>query len=165
MRAYEGDAATVGPHNSPGFLLWFVSRRWQAMLAARLADLDLTPAQLLVLASVGWLADIEKQTPTQRKVAEHAGTDPMMTSQILRALEERGLVSRKADSEDARAIRVATTSAGSKLVLAATDRLRAIDRDVFDKHTNRRELVSQLRPLAESLGARPSATEKKKKRG
>jgi MarR family transcriptional regulator, organic hydroperoxide resistance regulator len=154
MRAYEAE----GPHNSPGFLLWHVSRRWQSLLAARLGEVDLTPAQFLVLGSLGWLHDVEKHTPTQRELAEHAGTDPMMTSQILRTLEERGLVTRKPDEEDARAVRVAPTSAGTKLVLSAVERVRAIDREVFDAKVPRRELVGLLRTLAEATGAPRAVT-------
>jgi DNA-binding MarR family transcriptional regulator len=145
--------------HSPGFLLWHVSRRWQVLLGTRLAPLDLTPAQFLVLGSLGWLHDIEKETPTQRRVADHAGTDPMMTSQILRALEQRELVVRAPDPEDARAIRVTTTPAGTKLVVRAVAIVRALDVELFDANTERDELVPILRRLAVAAGAPAEITE------
>jgi len=153
MHAYD-----VGPMNSPGFLLWHVSRRWQAMLAARLAPLDLTPAQFLVLGSLGWLHDVEKETPTQRRLADHAGTDPMMTSQILRALQHRGLVLRTPDSEDARAMRATMTAAGTKLVMRAVDLVRGLDAEFFDANVRRDELLPILRTLASAAGAPPEVT-------
>lgn len=155
MHAYERVSKPPGPASSPGYILWHVSRRWQALLATRLAPLDLTPAQFLVLGSLGWLHNIEKETPTQRRLAEHAGTDPMMTSQILRSLEDRGLVKRKPDPEDGRAMRVLPTAAGSKLVMRALPIVQSVDVDVFDANIPRETLVPMLRKLDVDVEQQP----------
>lgn len=59
--------------------------------------MQLTHVQFVLLAAVWWLSDqaaVPSQLPSQRQVADHAATDVMMTSQVLRALEIRGLVTR-----------------------------------------------------------------------
>ena len=61
-------------------------------MVAALRPLGLTHVQFVLLASTWWLTDVAHETVTQRRVAEHAGTDATMTSQVLRALEARGLV-------------------------------------------------------------------------
>ena len=45
----------LDPQNSPGFLLWHVTLRWQRDIAAALAPLDLTHVQFVLLASTWWL--------------------------------------------------------------------------------------------------------------
>src|SRR4051794_41912041 len=77
---------------SPGLMLWRVTNAWQAAQRATLGPFDLTHVQFVLLASLAWLrAD---GPVTQRELASHARTDPMMTSQVLRALEAKGLVDR-----------------------------------------------------------------------
>ena len=60
-----------------------------------------TAAARLDAFQTTWL-DVEGPV-TQHALAEHAATDEMMTSQVLRALEERGLVERAQHPSDARA--------------------------------------------------------------
>ena len=86
---------------SPGFLLWHATMRWQRAMRAALAPHDLTHVQFVLLASAWWLGEQGEQ-PSQRRLAEHAGTDAMMTSQVARALERAGLVERLRDPADSR---------------------------------------------------------------
>ena len=65
-------AGTAGPDESPGFLLWRVTLRWQRVIAAALRPLGLTHVQFVLLASVWWLASVAGEGPAQRRVAEHA---------------------------------------------------------------------------------------------
>jgi len=76
----------LDPDESPGFLLWHVTLRWQRDMAAALAPLGLTHVQFVLLASAWWL-NSRDQHPNQLTVARHAGTDVKMTSQVLRTLE------------------------------------------------------------------------------
>jgi hypothetical protein len=55
----------------------------------------------------------------------------MMTSQILRALEARGLVARTADKSDARARRVRLTARGRRLLAAAMPAVERADEVFF----------------------------------
>jgi DNA-binding MarR family transcriptional regulator len=118
-----------GPEESPGFLLWRVTNRWQADQRAALKPFGLTHVQFVLLASLAWLATDEPVT--QRLLAEHAATDVMMTSQVLRALEERGLVRREPHPTDARAWSLTVTPQGSRLADRAVVAVEACDRAFF----------------------------------
>jgi DNA-binding MarR family transcriptional regulator len=104
-----------------------------------LAPHDLTHVQFVLLASLWWLEDHDDQPPTQTRLAEQAGTDPMMTSQVTRKLEARDLLERAADPIDSRARRLRLTAAGRELVARALDDVEATDEDWFAALGNRRE--------------------------
>jgi len=124
-----------------------VTNRWQRSIVATLQPLALTHVQFVLLASVWWLARDGGGPPTQREVARHAGTDPMMTSQVLRALERRGLVSRSRDPRDGRAWRVASTAPGARLAAQAIEMVEAADRAFF-AGADPREPMRTLQSLA-----------------
>jgi DNA-binding MarR family transcriptional regulator len=118
------------PRESPGFLLWRVTLAWQRAMRNALAPHDLTHVQYVLLASTWWLAEHEGP-PSQQRLAAQAGTDPMMTSQVLRKLEERGLVSREADPADARARLLGVTQAGRALLTGAMADVERADAEFF----------------------------------
>jgi len=98
---------------SPGLLLWQVTNRWQAAQRATLAPVGLTHVQFVLLASLTWLArDAGSGLVMQRDLADHAATDPAMTSQVLRALELKGLVERAPHPTDRRAKAIRPTFDG-----------------------------------------------------
>ena len=138
-----------GPALSAGFWLHHAALAWRAELDARLRPLGLTPTQFLLLASVGWLEHLDGP-PTQQEAAEQAGADRMMTSKLLRTLEERGLLARHAHESDARARRVALTPFGRELVGKATAQAREIDARFFGRDAD--ALRTTLRGIAEHRG-------------
>ncbi|BEP15289.1 MarR family transcriptional regulator [Acidothermaceae bacterium B102] len=119
--------ATAG--DSPGLLLWQVTNRWQAAQRAALKPHGLTHVQFVVLASLSWLA--ADGPVTQKALADHAAIDPMMTSQVLRALEHLGLVHRKDHPTDRRAKALAVTPAGRALANKAVRAVEACDAEFF----------------------------------
>jgi DNA-binding MarR family transcriptional regulator len=121
----------LGPGESPGFLLWRVTLRWQRVMAAALRPLGLTHVQFVLLASAWWLTEVAGETPSQRRLAEHAGTDPMMTSQVVRSLEANGLVTRVVDPADSRARLLGVTPAGLDLARRAVGVVEAADAEFF----------------------------------
>jgi len=126
----SGLATSFGsPDESPGFLLWQVTNRWQAAQRAALKPFGLTHVQFVLLASLTWL-DAEGPV-TQRELASLAATDPMMTSQVLRTLEGMGLVERLAHPQDGRARSLAVTHAGRELANRAVIAVEACDREFF----------------------------------
>ena len=145
------DAATGHPDRSawekPGFLLWLDSLRWQRAVTAALKPTGLTHVQFVLLASTWFLEDREGP-PSQRELAEHAGTDAMMTSQVLRALEAEGLVERHADPADARIKRLTVTAAGRAAAGAGLAAVDQLDREFFGPAGDRGALVGQLLALA-----------------
>jgi DNA-binding MarR family transcriptional regulator len=113
---------------SVGYLLWHVSLLRQKHVSHLLKPLELTPAQLVILSVL-----MRMDAPaTQIQLAEQTRTDVAMNSQILKALEKRGLVHRTVDSHDARAKRVVISTEGRALVEAALPLLRASDRAFFN---------------------------------
>lgn len=119
-----------GPDESPGFLLWRVTLAWQRAMRAALAPHDLTHVQFVLLASLWWLEG-HSGAPSQQRLAEHAGTDPMMTSQVLRKLADRGLVSREVDPSDTRARLLSLTEPAKALVAQAMKDVEDADAAYF----------------------------------
>ncbi len=115
---------------SPGFSLWQVSSMWQRQINAGLKPFDLTHAQFVLLASMTWLAGGEKPL-TQIDLASHAKMDVMMTSNVLRTLEEKGLILRKPHPTDTRAKSLTVTSKGLKLAEQAVQVVEKIDSSFF----------------------------------
>ena len=139
---------SLAPGESPGFLLWRVTLQWQRAIAAALRPLGLTHVQFVLLASAWWLTQVAGEQPSQRRLAEHAATDPMMTSQVLRVLEGRGLVTRAADPDDSRALRVAVTAPGARMAREAIRVVEAADADFFAAAGDREPVLRLLRRLA-----------------
>ena len=116
--------------DSPGFSLWQVSSMWQRQINAGLKPFDLTHAQFVLLASLTWLASEDKPL-TQADLASHAKMDVMMTSNVLRTLEEKGLILRKPHPTDTRAKSLAVTSKGRALAQQTVSVVENIDREFF----------------------------------
>lgn len=120
----------LNPGESPGFLLWHATLRWQRGIAAALAPLDLTHVQFVLLACAWWL-NTQGEHPNQLALARQAGTDVKMTSQVLRALENKGLVEREVDPADTRAKRLRVTEAGAALAPRAIAAVEHVDARFF----------------------------------
>ncbi|MGI8645853.1 MAG: MarR family winged helix-turn-helix transcriptional regulator [Nocardioides sp.] len=118
--------------SSPGLLLWQVTNRWQAAIRAALKQHGLTHVQFVLLASLTWL-DVDDELVTQRRLADHAATDPMMTSQVVRVLARRGLVERREHPEDARAKWLVVTPEGAALANRTVGVVEAVDREFFGR--------------------------------
>lgn len=131
------------PLLSPGFLLWRVSNLWQRQQRAALHPLGLTHVQFVLLASVAWLTR-EGEPVTQVQLAQHAGADPMMTSQVVRSLAERGLMTRARHPGDTRAVSLQLTSAGHEMVAVALPLVEAADAAFFNVCPEAAPLLRQL---------------------
>ena len=144
-------SSSPGPDDSPGFLLWRTTLRWQRTITTALRPLELTHVQFVLLAAVWWLssrAATEGPLPSQRQVADHAEVDVMMTSQVLRALNTRGLVRRSADPTDARVKRLTVTDAGRRLAEQAVVVVENADAAFFARVHDPRQLLDVLHQLA-----------------
>lgn len=120
----------LSPGESPGFLLWHATLRWQRDVTAALAPLDLTHVQFVLLACAWWLNG-QGERPNQQGLARQAGTDVKMTSQVLRALEGKGLIEREVDPLDTRAKRLRVTTAGAELAPRAIAAVEEVDARFF----------------------------------
>jgi len=136
-----------GPMLSPGFWLHHAALAWRAELDARLCPLNLTPTQFMLLAAAGWLEHVAGP-PTQQQVADQAGADRMMTSRVLRTLEDAGLLLRQAHETDGRGRRVTLTPAGRDRIQRATAIAREVDAHFFGTDTT--AIRAALRSAAET---------------
>lgn len=114
---------------STGLLLWQVTNRWQAAQRAALQPFGLTHVQFVLAAALTWLG--ADGPVTQRQLADFAGTDPMMTSQVVRVLDGRGLLDRAPHPDDGRAHALTITRRGRDLVNRAIVAVEACDESFF----------------------------------
>ncbi len=119
-----------GPAESPGFWLWRLTLAWQRAIAEALDPLGLTHVQFVLLACTWWMSERD-QAPNQRQLAEQAGTDIKMTSQVVRKLEAKRLIERPVDPADARARRLRPTAAGADLAQRAVAAVTQVDAAFF----------------------------------
>jgi DNA-binding MarR family transcriptional regulator len=134
------------PGESPGFLLWHATLRWQRAIADALAPLDLTHVQFVLLSCTWWL-NHRGDHPSQVELATFAGTDVKMTSQVVRSLERKGLIERKTDASDTRAMRLKVTARGARLAPRAIDVVESVDAAFF-RNVREAEALPLLRILA-----------------
>jgi DNA-binding MarR family transcriptional regulator len=134
------------PAESPGFLLWQVMLRWQRQINTALSPLQLTHAQFVILACTWWLGR-QGESPNQLRIAQQAGTDVKMTSEIVRKLETRGLVARTVDGTDSRAKTVRTTREGATLARRSIGVVERVDAEFF-ADADQAQLVHVLSMLA-----------------
>ncbi|WP_055525384.1 MarR family winged helix-turn-helix transcriptional regulator [Streptomyces graminilatus] len=129
MTPRDLDTAFTDADDSPGLLLWQVTNRWQAAIRLTLKPYGLTHVQFVLLAALTWLGS--EGPVTQKALADQAASDPMMTSQVLRALEGRGLVERRPHPQDGRARALAVTEEGRALANRAVVAVEACDAEFF----------------------------------
>ncbi|MGH3299025.1 MAG: MarR family winged helix-turn-helix transcriptional regulator [Trebonia sp.] len=115
---------------STGWLIWQVALRCRRLLDQALAPLGLTSAQYGLLASLCGLS-LGGARPSQRQLADFAGLEPMYVSKLARTLEQAGLVERRGDPGDTRAVQLSLTVAGTDLVAAAREVVIALDEQML----------------------------------
>jgi len=135
-----------GPSESPGLLLWRTTMRWQRVMTAALAPLDLTHVQFVLLASAMWLGR-DGEPPNQVQLAAQAGTEVKMTSDVVARLEAKGLIARETDPHDSRAKVIRVTATGAAIAQRAIVTVEAADAAFFQP-VDEAQLVGQLRRLA-----------------
>lgn len=116
--------------DSSGFLLWQVTALWQRRIAGVLRPHDLTQVQFALLASLLWLSRTEDRI-TQVMLARHTKLDVMMTSQVLRTLEKRGLIQRRPHPSDTRAKVLRVTRSGREKAMKAVPDVERADAEFF----------------------------------
>ena len=150
-------ARDLSPAQQRGALLERAATQWNSQLRAALVPLDLTPAQFRLLIAAAWLSargfDVR-----QSDLAAHANADPVMTSEVLRTLESRHLISRVPHPTDRRAKAIAVTEAGGALADRAIRIVDATEARFFE------EGLPEFGALAKALkkGGRGNALQKRR---
>ncbi|WP_328752321.1 MarR family transcriptional regulator [Streptomyces sp. NBC_00285] len=96
---------------TPGFLVWRLSMKWRVAVDRAVAPLGLTHAQYSLVASLYGMQRAGER-PSQRRLADRTGLEPLYVSKLARALESSGLVERTRDPRDPRAMQLALTEEG-----------------------------------------------------
>ena len=135
-----------GPSESPGLLLWRTTMRWQRVMTAALAPLDLTHVQFVLLASAMWLGR-NGQPPNQVQLAAQAGTEAKMTSDVVARLEAKGLIARETDPHDSRAKVIRITATGAAAAQRAIVAVETADAAFFEP-VDEAQLVGLLQQIA-----------------
>lgn len=130
-------------HDSTGFLLWQVTSIWQRNIAAALRAHKLTQVQFALLASLLWLSSKEDHI-SQSRLARHAKLDIMMTSQVLRTLEMRGLIERQTHPTDTRTKILFLTESGRTLAWNAVPDVEKADAIFFSSLNSERAEFNEL---------------------
>jgi MarR family transcriptional regulator, organic hydroperoxide resistance regulator len=115
---------------SLGYKIWVISNVWQKKLAIALDNLGLTYTQFILLAGLFYFQENGEET-TQTKLADKTDTDVMMTSQVLRKMESKGLIKRKNHEHDSRAKKIFLTKKGLDIITDAYKLVEGVDKDFF----------------------------------
>ena len=118
------------PNDSPGYLLGQLTMLWQRKQKKVLDPLDLTQTQFVLLAALGWLSK-KSSTVTQADIATQSNADRMMVSKVLRTLQDKGFITRKAHETDTRAKTIRLTAVGEVVLQKAIVEIENADLDFF----------------------------------
>jgi MarR family transcriptional regulator, organic hydroperoxide resistance regulator len=139
---------------TPGYLLWRVATKWRAAVDRAVAPLGLTNGQYSLLASLYGMTR-SGDAPSQRRLADHTGLEPLFVSKLARALEARGLLERAPDPDDSRAVRLTLTPRGCDVARQAIAIVHELHEkllaDLGGRDSERtRHLVSTLQRLLQT---------------
>jgi DNA-binding MarR family transcriptional regulator len=135
---------TTAPEPELGELLMRATRGLRHRWAASLKPWDLSPHHARALQVVGDLG-----SPRLGTVAERLRIAPRSATEVIDALEERGLIERAPDDSDRRAIRVSLTTRGRQLLAEVDAARRAAGAEHFASltATERADLADLLKKL------------------
>lgn len=86
-------------------------------------------------------------------MARQAGTDVRMTSEVVRKLEAKALLTREVDASDTRARRLRPTAAGARLARVAIEAVEQVDADFFEREPDLTPLLQRLLAARTNLEA------------
>ncbi len=133
----------INMNDVSGFLLYSSYFAWKRKIENALLPHDLTHVQFMLLMTLGFLKK-EGADVSQNELAKFLSLDVTMTSQVLRALEKKGLIKRSQKEGNERSKFSELTDSGvSKIQRAAKDLLKTEEsffmslgdnKEGFDEH-------------------------------
>jgi DNA-binding MarR family transcriptional regulator len=118
------------PEDHTGFLIWQVTHLLKRNLTNKLAVLGITHMQFQILAGTAWLTR-DDNILTQIELAEFIKIDPMMVSQVIKLLEKKKLMKRRAHPQDSRAKAILLTTEGYELLENAIEVVNEVNENNF----------------------------------
>ena len=135
------------PEDSVGFLLWRVAHRYQREIDRACAAVDLTHLQFVALTMSAWLGR-EGEAVTQPDLCRFSSIHPMQLSNVLKALEAKGLLARPRSEADSRKKHVEVTPKGTEILARALPLVQAAQSRFFGADAQAsEELQSALKSL------------------
>lgn len=135
-------------HDSLGFLLWKASNKLQRLHRSCLSDLDLTPTQFSVLASIVYNCN-DKQTTTQQELVNQTQMDKMLVSDVVKALTVKKMILKSKNPNDSRSFVLKPTLSGSEKVNIAIKRVEEIDEIFFKTIKSKNNFLLNLQELVD----------------
>ncbi|CUT17752.1 MULTISPECIES: MarR family winged helix-turn-helix transcriptional regulator [Candidatus Ichthyocystis] len=133
----------VNVNDMSGFLLYSAYFSWKRKIENSLLPHDLTLVQFILLVSIGFLVR-DGEDISQNDLAKFLRFDVTMTSQVLRNLERKGLLSRSQKEGDERAKFPKLTESGEhKIQEAAKDLLKTED-DFFSSLADKKSDLDEF---------------------
>ena len=125
---------------SPGFLLWKTQITWKRLIEKALIIHGLTHSQFVILASTAYLTKDSKSI-TQVELAKHTSFDINTASQVLRSLENSGLIIRINKLGNEKSKYPQLTELGHQTLAPAIKTVESID-DLFFSGLDQNEMAS-----------------------
>jgi MarR family transcriptional regulator, organic hydroperoxide resistance regulator len=136
--------------SNKGFALWQLSNQWQRGINSVLKEFGLTHVQYILLEGIIQMND-HYDNVSQRALADHANANAMMTSKVLRSLEQKGYISRSELEADVRAKDVSITKEGRSIYKKVTKRVDQYDNQFFEQlGTKLSSFVNALQSLQQN---------------
>ncbi|WNM33196.1 MarR family transcriptional regulator [Streptomyces sp. Li-HN-5-11] len=123
--------STTPKDATPGFLVWRLSMKWRVAVDRAVAPLGLTHAQYALTASLYGMHR-DGHHPSQRRLADHTGLEPLYVSKLARSLEAAGLLERTRDPRDPRAVQLALTEQGHDVTGRAIRVVRELHQQLLE---------------------------------
>jgi DNA-binding MarR family transcriptional regulator len=154
-------ASSPSPGGGFGYLLIHAAQTWRTEAGRVLHPFGLTVPQFLLIMAVYRQARHDWPSLTQSEIATRLGMDANTTSQVVRGLERRGLVTRTSSNHDARARAVSLTASGLVRSIGSSAAVRAMnDRYFGEIQPNQLEMLGSI---LETLGNSSSERQRKSK--
>jgi DNA-binding MarR family transcriptional regulator len=115
---------------STGLIFIRVYNRWHTTIKNKLKNVGITHPQFVVLTVLNFLSQSDEFV-TQASIAKMADMDVMSISQIVRGLEGKGFLTRKANPKDTRANAVWLLEKGQEAIKRALPVVEKIDENFF----------------------------------
>jgi MarR family transcriptional regulator, temperature-dependent positive regulator of motility len=133
---------------SPIHLLHRASQCVGAIFQSEIAESELTPRQLVILIAIS-----ENEGLSQTRLVERTGVDRSTLADIVRRMQQKGLLQRRRTKEDARAYEVKLTDAGRRVLRRAQPVASRVDERLLqavpEKH--REQFLDALETVVATL--------------
>lgn len=131
------------PDEYPGYLLWQASNISQRLMKKNIKQFNATYTQFIILTSILYLSRQNKHI-NQKQIARHVKLDIMTTSDAVRTLEAKKMLTRSPYPDDKRHNSLKVTKKGTELVFKIFYYVRKSDIQFFKALGKEAKIFSQL---------------------